>query len=455
MINALKKSVLFDWSGTHPIETLAFYRICFGGLMLFSLIRFWLNGWIEAFYITPKFHFSYFGFEWLPYPSTSGIYLLFILAFIGALGIILGLFYRFSAILFFVSFTYIELLDKTYYLNHYYFVSLIAFLLIFLPANKAYSMDVKYRAIPLQHLVPKWTVSILVFQISVVYIFAAFAKMNTDWILHAQPLKIWLNNAEDWQLIGDLLTQDWVAYFFSWFGLLYDLLIVFFLLNYKTQKWAFFFVFGFHFLTWLLFPIGVFPWVMMVGSLIFLRPEIHLKILGRLRLFTAQNKSKHIIDYKLSIIKKTALVLFILIQLIFPFRYLVYNTNLYWEESAFRFGWRVMLIEKAAYANFFLYQDEKYYQIPIKEHLTEIQEKQMSTQPDMILQFAHYLTETYTDTVVIINNHSFTFAAPEVHAEIYATLNGRRSQEFVNKALNLSAIPNNLSERNWITPLKD
>jgi hypothetical protein len=49
---------------THA-STLAFYRLAFGLMMLFSLIRFASYGWIKKFYIDPEFHFTYYGFGWV------------------------------------------------------------------------------------------------------------------------------------------------------------------------------------------------------------------------------------------------------------------------------------------------------------------------------------------------------------------------------------------------------
>ena len=112
---------------------LAVYRIFFGILMFCSIIRFWLKGWIEELYIIPSYHFSYFGFEWVE-PLGNSTYFLFLICAISSFCVFLGLKYRFSIIIFFLSFTYIELMDKTTYLNHYYFVSVLSFLLIFIPA---------------------------------------------------------------------------------------------------------------------------------------------------------------------------------------------------------------------------------------------------------------------------------------------------------------------------------
>ena len=112
---------------------LIIFRIIFGALMLFGALRFIWKGWVSELYIDPQFHFTYLGFEWVKPLPGNWMYLPFIGMVFAALGILLGAFYRLSALLFFLLFTYVELLDKTYYLNHYYFVSLVAFLMIFLP----------------------------------------------------------------------------------------------------------------------------------------------------------------------------------------------------------------------------------------------------------------------------------------------------------------------------------
>ncbi|HEY0091634.1 MAG TPA: HTTM domain-containing protein, partial [Flavobacterium sp.] len=99
-------------------STLAFFRFAFGVMMFFGLVRFTLNGWIEEFYLLPVFHFTYFGFEWVK-PIGNYTYLLFILCAISSLMVAIGYRYRLAIVLFFLSFTYIELMDKTTYLNHY------------------------------------------------------------------------------------------------------------------------------------------------------------------------------------------------------------------------------------------------------------------------------------------------------------------------------------------------
>lgn len=115
---------------TTDAAPLAVFRIGFGIMMCYGMIRYWLKGWIETVYIQPKFHFKYYGFEWV---NTLGnyTYLLFLICGVSALFVAVGYKYRWAIITFFISFTYIELMDKTTYLNHYYFISILSFLMIF------------------------------------------------------------------------------------------------------------------------------------------------------------------------------------------------------------------------------------------------------------------------------------------------------------------------------------
>ncbi|MGC4057199.1 MAG: HTTM domain-containing protein [Chitinophagaceae bacterium] len=127
------------------IAPLVSFRIAFGLLMFFSILRFWYRGWVSAVYILPKFHFTYFGFGWVrPLPGI-GMHLVFCCMAMAALCLALGWMYRSAAVLFFLTFTYVELIDVTTYLNHYYFISLVAFWMIWLPANRSYSLDVWFR----------------------------------------------------------------------------------------------------------------------------------------------------------------------------------------------------------------------------------------------------------------------------------------------------------------------
>lgn len=433
--------------------TLAFFRLAFGLMMLMSLIRFVAYGWIDKFYIQPDFHFSYYGFEWVK-PLGVYTYLLYIVAGIAAFFVAIGFKYRISIITFFLAFTYIELMDKTYYLNHYYFISLVSFVLIFLPANAYFSVD-SYRNRELAFAkIPRWNIDILKVMLAVVYFYAGLAKINSDWLIEAMPLRIWLPTNADLPLIGSLLKETWVAYAFSWFGMIYDLGIVFLLLYKPTRLFGFLIVVVFHVMTRILFPIGVFPYVMIISTLIFFDASFHQKVLFFFSKFKIHrniwenNKTKIVTFTKVYQTKLVFLSSFLLFQLAFPFRYLLYPNELFWTEEGFRFSWRVMLMEKAGYTEFKVTDalTKKTIHVNNSEFLTRFQEKQMSFQPDFIIQYAHHLHDFYQKQG--INN-------PIVTVESYVALNGRLSQRYIDPTINLVQEHDTFQHKNWILPFND
>ncbi|WP_340153581.1 HTTM domain-containing protein [uncultured Marivirga sp.] len=425
------------------IAPLATFRVAFGIMMLASIIRFWANGWIAKQYIDPDFYFPYLGFEWIQSWGDPGMYILFALMGIAAIGIALGAFYRWSATLFFVSFTYVELIDKTNYLNHYYFVSIIAFLLILVPAHKAYSLDA-WRKKKQEFYVPAWSIHIIILQLTLVYCFAGLAKLQADWLLEALPLKIWLPSRADTPIIGPLLNYKLTAYLFSWFGAFYDLSIPFFLLWKRTRIFAYLTVIVFHFMTAALFQIGMFPYIMVVSTLIFFSEDFHKKLWHKIMPIQKPLLTHSSYFYK-PIVLQYFLIIFFGLQILLPFRYALYPGKLFWTEQGYRFSWRVMLMEKVGYTQFTvnLPEKNKAFEVIPSQYLTPVQEKMMNTQPDMILQFAHFLRDQY---------QSDYNSEVEVFVESYATINGKGSRPFIDPAVNLATVKNSYQHKNWVLP---
>ena len=439
---------------TTDVSPLVIFRIGFGIMMCYGMIRFWLKGWIETIYIQPDFHFSYYGFEWIK-PLGSYTYILFIICGLAAIFIALGFKYRIAIIIFFLSFTYIELMDKTTYLNHYYFISMMSFLMIFLPLNASFSIDAYFKK-KSYRLVPNWTIDAIKVMLTIVYLYAGLAKINSDWLLKAMPLKIWLPSKYDLPLLGEnLMQQDWFHYAMSWSGMLYDLLIPFLLLYKRTRIFAFILVVFFHVFTRVLFPIGMFPYVMIISTLIFFDSNFHKKIISVLRMTIHRllklkneiviNEVYPLVNRKISL---TIVFLFLSVQLLFPFRYLTYPGELFWTEEGYRFSWRVMLIEKTGYTNFKIVDSEtnNYFYVDNQDFLTPLQEKQMSFQPDFILEYAHYLGDHFKK-----QGHKNI----QVFAESYVALNGRLSQPFIDKSIDLYKEKESWKHKNWILPLND
>ncbi|WP_299108862.1 HTTM domain-containing protein [uncultured Tenacibaculum sp.] len=447
-INKIVQSYL---SKKSRAATLAAFRILFGLLMLISMIRFLAKGWVYKFYIEPKFHFKYYGFSWV---ETWGeyTYVLFGIVIMACIAIILGFKYRLAMIVFFLSFTYIELIDKTTYLNHYYFISLLSFLLCFLPLNAAFSLDA-YKKKKEYYYVPAWTVDAIKFLLGVVYFYAGLAKLNSDWLLRAQPLKIWLSSKTDLPLVGSFMNDTWFHYAMSWSGALYDLTIPFLLLMRKTRPFAFVLVVVFHVFTRILFPIGMFPFIMIVATLIFFDANLHEKFINKIKQLLAVKTTINTVRevYLPKVYKKTFLIvsLFLLLQLIIPFRYLLYPGELFWTEEGYRFSWRVMLMEKAGDTSFRIvkYDTGNSFKVENKHFLNVFQIKQMSTQPDFIVEYAHFLGEHYKKE---LNNENIG-----VFVEGYVALNGRLGKPFIDPKIDLLKVEDSFKHKNWILPLND
>jgi hypothetical protein len=428
---------------------LAIFRITIGVMLLLSIIRFWGNGWISTLYVKPLYFFPFYGFEFIK-PLGNYTYVLFFVCGASALLVALGWFYRFAITALFLSFTYIELIDKSTYLNHYYFMSLVLFMMLFLPAHRYFSVDAYRDKKLLAGYIPQWNIDVIKLIVCILYFFAGLAKLNSDWLLHALPIKIWLPARNDMPVIGPLFNYTWVYFAFSWIGCLYDLSIGFLLWNKKTRLWAYITVVVFHGLTAILFPIGMFPYVMIVTALIFFSPAAHQRIIRFInKLFKAPagfintnaifryNKLTH--NFLL-----TGFSLFFIIQLLLPLRYLLYQDELFWTEQGYRFSWRVMLMEKAGYAQFMVKDTGgKTIIINNNEFLTPLQEKMMSTQPDMMLQYAHILKNYYIQQ---------GFKSPQVYVDSYVALNGRMGKPLVNPHTDLAKEQDSFKPKTWILP---
>src|SRR5690606_40341744 len=96
-----------------------------------------------------------------------------------------------GAVCFAVGLSYVPLIDVSTYLNHYYLAALLAWLLAVSPAHRAYSVDAWRNGWTQRHVSAGW-LSLWRVQVGLVYFFAGMAKAQSDWLLHAQPLRIWL-----------------------------------------------------------------------------------------------------------------------------------------------------------------------------------------------------------------------------------------------------------------------
>jgi hypothetical protein len=425
--------------------SLAAFRFLFGVILSLSSIRFLWNGWVERFYVRPTFFFKYWGFEWvevLPEPWMTAAYLAMVV--LGAF-VAIGFLYRISIVLLFLVFTYVELIDVTNYLNHYYLVSLLAFLMCFLPLHRAFSVDAWLRPGRLAPVVPAWMLYLLRFQIGVVYFYAGIAKLQPDWLIHAQPLGIWLASRTETPLIGALLTWPAMPHIMSWAGFLNDTLIVPFLLWRKTRPYAFATVVFFHLGTHLLFVIGVFPFLMVSGATLFFDADWPRKLWQRLRRSPAPTPAGQAEQPagRWSTAAAALVAAYCIIQAVTPLRAYLYPGDVLWHEQGMRYSWRVMVREKNGSIRYRVHWRgaNREVQVPPSQYLTSHQEREMSGQPDLILQLARRIADDF---------EARGYEDVEVRADALVSLNGRRAAPMIDPDANLAIEHDTIAIMPWI-----
>ena len=413
----------------HPSGFIAF-RCIFGCILLFSLFRYISYGWVDEQLLSPQFHFSYDYLSWIrPYSSTL-VYGMFGAMIACACCIVLGYYVRISAAVCCFCFTYVELIDKSNYLNHYYLVSLLLFWLACCPE----STNTENKGHPSIHYSIYWLFRA---QIAFVYIYAGVAKISWDWLVQGEPLYTWLQAFVDVPLLGQICSHRWFAIAMGWGGAIFDLSIIFFLLYSKTKNYAFGVLVSFHMILWLMFPIGIFPFVMIVSATLFLYyrwAERYVKF------------HKEGVPTSFSAMIKPLLCFALILQLLIPLRHFLYAGPVNWTEEGFRFSWRVMLIEKTGTLEYEIHQNEKKFLVFPSRLLEPFQYKALVTQADMIQDYAYFLAEKYANE---------DGRPAKVFAHSFVWFNGRRSQRFISQHVDLARTKRGFYPKEWILPMKE
>jgi uncharacterized membrane protein YphA (DoxX/SURF4 family) len=424
---------------------LAAVRVLFGLTMAIATARFVAKGWVYELLVAPPYHFTYMGFDWVK-PFSHGVMLAwFAVMGMAALALAFGLFTRFAAALFCLMFTYAELIDKATYLNHYYLASLLALLFVFVPSETVWSLDAwlrRRRGLATAASVPALSYWVLRAQMGVVYIYAGVAKLDADWLFRAEPLRTWLRSRVESPLLMGLAGEPWVAYAMSWGGALFDLGVVPLLLFKRTRPFALLLAVVFHLTIWLLFPVGIFSFVMLGAISVFFDPSWPRRFVGRSLALAPYSPSG-----AFSAPRRWALALsaaYVAVQVLVPLRFALYPGTANWTEQGFRFSWRVMLIEKSGKVEYDVVGSRPTVHVFPRHELTPLQLRQMATQPDMIADYARHLRERF---------EAEGLSDVRVYADAWVSFNGRRSQRLVDPTVDLAAAERSFAPKPWILPL--
>ena len=427
-----------------PVDaaSLVAFRVGFGLLMVVASVRFVLKGFLHDEYEVPKHFFHYWGFGWVrPWPA-PGMYVHYGLMTLAAAFVALGFHYRKSAAAFGALFTYAHFIDKTNYLNHYYLVSCVALLMVFLP------LDRRQVSTTAGARVPAWCLWLLRVQVGCVYFFGGVAKLKSDWLVHAQPLTIWLGTNTDFPGLGRWFHEKWFACAFSWAGAVFDLTIVGWLLWRRSRPFAYAVVVLFHVVTGRLFQLGMFPWIMSGLAVIFFDPSWARPLLERVRLVaplgTAAEEAARAPFAPLPRWGVALAAVYLASQVLMPLRHWLYPGDVLWTEQGFRFAWNVMLVEKnGALEMTVVDRAGARSVVELGDYLTPYQIKMMSTQPDMILELAQ---------IVAQDHERRGGSRVEVHVDAQVAVNGRRAAPLVDPTVDLAAVDDGLGPKRWLLP---
>jgi vitamin K-dependent gamma-carboxylase len=432
-----------------PVENsiLIFFRVFFGGMMIFHCLSMLTSGWVQALYIVPAMNFTFPGFGWVkPWPG-HGMYLHFCIMTLAAVGITVGFHYRIAAFVFAIGMVHVFLIEKAFYLNHYYLICLLSGLLVVLPAHQAFSIDSYQRPVIRSQTCPAWCLWILRLQLAIPYFYGGLAKFDSDW-LQGFPLTMWLRRRSELPWLSGFVDHPWTPLAFSYGGLLLDLFVVPLLLWKRTRIPAYIVTVMFHLMNSSLFDIGIFPWLMIGATLIF------FPIGWPGRLFRQPAVARESESFVLPpnnnrlILTGSALGIYVTWQLLFPLRCLLYPGPATWTEEGHHFAWHMMLREKDVGIRFYIRNRETGESgvVDARTFLTSRQMSRMAKDSDMILTFVHFLRDHFREHGI---------GTVQIRVLALASLNGRKPQLLIDPDLDYARIDRTFGHQPWILPLTE
>jgi len=420
-------------------SSLAVLRIALGAVGLLSAVRIVAYGWIESLYAGPTQRFTYLALGWVPQPTVLQMRGVVAVLTLASAALLLGWHTRLAAAGVLATLGWIELIDATTYLNHYWFLTLVAALAVVAPLGRALSLDARRAGGP--STVARGWVWLFRVQVGVVYVFAGLAKLQPDWLVRALPLELWLPARADVPLLGRLVTFEATPHAFALAGAAFDCLIVPLLLWRRTRFPAWLVLVAFHLCTWTLFPIGVFPWLMIGASTVFFEPDWPRRLLARV--------GRPVAVPRVARVRRSPWLLglaiaWVVVQVALPLRHLAYPGDHRWTGEGYRFSWNVLLVEKAGSVTFLAHEPStgRTWVADPTELYTRTQLRVMSTEPDLIHQAA----------IAIADHERRHGRAVEVRVDAWASLNGRPAARLIDPTVDLAAEPLDPWSDDWILP---
>ena len=403
---------LYTWLQKPVSNTsIVLFRIVFSLCLLIQTYYFLSEGFVEENIIKPFTLFPFIDsiqpienitvFNFLINPM---MILAYIMLF-SNIGMLFNKISRISTLIFFLCFTYFWLLDKGYFNNHYYFISIICFLIVIINPNSSFKKNI---------YVPRISLICLQAMIFIIYFIAGINKLNPYWLIDMQPMSHILETQAN-ETGNTFFINPIVLGFVTYGGVFYDLTIGFLLLWKPTRALGFILVFVFNIINYLLFKeigeIGVFPLIMISTLILFIRPESLdnlFKLNTKPKIKTTQHRWINIF-----------IISFLFIQIIIPFRHLLIKGHVDYNTMGQRFSWRMKTMykkpytagvigfdiylktngykEKIAHVNLYNLEDFSDEYATSSMYLTQKQKTALLYYPDMLPIFCNQLEEVLKD----------------------------------------------------------
>lgn len=427
------------------------FRIFFGLLMAVECWGSIATGWVKETFVDPQFTFTFIGFEWTRFMLGDFMYGFYI--FLGFLGIfiMLGAFYKLTTLLFALGWSLVYFMQKEHYNNHYYLVMLVSWFMVFIPANRYKSVDVWFWPQIRSNYAYNWTRLIFIFQIFILYTYAAIAKLYPGWMngdflqIRYQNLANWAHEHIAWDPLTEYLRSIEFARLISWLGFGFDLLIVPLLLWKRTRVLAFIGALFFHIFNSITLQIGIFPYFALALGLFCFSPEtIRATFFPRKSTYlpgSNEFQPRHRNQVSFSLVFS----LYFLWQIYLPLRHWHIPGDVLWTEEGHRLSWRMMLRTKSA-STYFIMEDKesgKRERINLNQYLTPLQKNRMVARPDMIWQFAQYVKKEKAKEGKDV----------KIFATSRVSINGGDYHPFINDTVDLAATKwKYFGHQSWILP---
>lgn len=422
-------------------SALIIFRVFFGFLIAAEAIGAIFTGWVTRTLVEPQFTFNFIGFDFLQPLPGNGMYFYFAIMGIFGLLVMIGFKYRFSMISYTIMWAGVYFMQKSSYNNHYYLLFLLCILMSLLPAARYFSVDVKLKPSLKKTSMPRWVILVIIIQLWIVYTYASVAKLYPDW-LDFTVAKNLMRAKINYPIVGDLLQGHWTHIIITYFGILFDLLIIPLLLWKRTRLAAFYFSIFFHLFNSIVFQIGIFPYLSLAFSVFFFSKErIHRIFMPKKEFYTGNEIS--IPNYKSYAIPIA--ILWFVIQIGLPIRHWFIPGDVLWTEEGHRLSWRMMLRGRSGITNFYIVDkndpNKKRQRVDKKMYLTKKQIRSVNTKPDFMWQFAQHLKNKHTkegkDISVYINSK--------------VSVNAKKYKEFIDPDIDIAGVPWNYFATNpWV-----